>query len=654
MDTLSIDQILAMRPLGGAEAPAWAPDGSQIAWISALGGQAAIWSVAPDGGPLSRLSATSLGGGGLLTAYQLQWSPDGGALAYASDSSGVDEVWLWEADGGGERQLTRLGARVEAFSWSPDGQHLAVAANATGSFAIYLVARADGRTTRLTHGPNYAVYPSFTPAGDRLLYVRLDEAWVNHEVVSIALDGSDERVVLRDEDFFDYHYGRSFGYPQVGAEGRLFCFRSQRSGWTNIWLGPVDGQGEARALAAAEADQSDPAWSPDGRQIAYVENHNGTLELKVTEVGSGATRSLVRPEVGVCGAPAWSPDGRQVAFLLGTPTSPTDLWVVEVGSGAARALTRSALGGGVARRLAEPEKVRYRSFDGLEVSAYLYGPRERGSGVKYPGLLWIHGGPTSQFMDSFQPQVQYFVQQGYVVLLPNVRGSSGYGRAFEDLNNGDWGHGDLKDAVAGAEYLKSLSYVDGEHIGITGVSYGGRMSMYATVFAPGVFQAAVAASGYNDVVGGHLHQEIRHQKMYDYELGKLPEAEPARRRASSIFFTADAGTPCFVLHGAGKYPGATAAREFAEALERDYKPFWYKAYQGENYYVASPANVRRMLLDMRAFFDFYLKGLPHNLPDDGARPLTHLSGVTGGATGARSAPPQGAAGYGVPPADMAN
>lgn len=625
MEPLSIDQILAIKAFGGAEAPTWAPDGRSLAFATAIGGAPDLWSADPTTGLLQRLTA-GMGGVGHLAATLAQYAPDGGAVAYVSSRSGADEVWLWDAGGGGERQLTRFGARVEAFSWSPDGRYLAVAANAAGAFAVYLVARADGRTTRLTHGERYAVYPTFTPAGDRILYVRLDEAWLDHEVVSINLEGGDERVVLHDYDFFDYHYGRSFGYPQVGADGRLFSFRSQRSGWVNVWLAPMDGQGDPRPLAPAEADQSDQVWSPDGRQIAYVENHNGSLQLKLAEVAGGAARTLVAPELGVCLAPAWSPDGRQIAFLRGTPTSPVDLWVVDVASGAARPLTRSALGG-VERRLATPEKVRYRSFDGLEINAYLYAPAERSGAARYPGLLWVHGGPTSQFSDTFQAQVQFFVQQGYVVLLPNVRGSSGYGRAFEDLNNGDWGHGDLKDVVAGAEFLKTLPYVDAKHLGITGVSYGGIMSMAAVAFAPGVFQASIACSGYGDFVHMADEQELRHIKLLEFELGKLPKAEAVYRRCSSIYQVHQATTPCFVLHGEGKYPGSAAGRQFALALERAYKPFWYKAYPGETYYVAGQANVRRMLLDMQAFFDFYLKGLPHNLPDDGARPLTHLSGV---------------------------
>ena len=177
------------------------------------------------------------------------------------------------------------------------------------------------------------------------------------------------------------------------------------------------------------------------------------------------------------------------------------------------------------------------------------------------------------------------------------------------------------------------------------------MAMMAVAFAPGVFQAAIPCSGYGDFVHMLGEQELRHIKLLEYELGKLPQDEKVYRRCSAIYQVAQATTPCFVLHGEGRYSGSSALRDFALALEAHYKPFWYKAYQGETYYVASPANVRQQLRDIGAFFDFYLKGKPHNLPDDGTRPLTHLSGVVAGGGPARTGSVGGA---GTPPRDVAN
>jgi dipeptidyl aminopeptidase/acylaminoacyl peptidase len=348
----------------------------------------------------------------------------------------------------------------------------------------------------------------------------------------------------------------------------------------------------------------------------------------------------VTPTQGVVSGPSWSPHGTHIAYVMGTPTTPNDLRMVDVRSGRQRQLTRSVFGGGFQPRIATPEKLVYESIDGLPISAYLYRPTNPTDGPA-PLLMWIHGGPTSQFLDTLHPAVQFFVTRGYALLLPNIRGSSGYGRAFEDLNNQDWGHGDLRDVIAGIEHLRADDTIDTDSVGITGTSYGGIMAMAATVWAPaGVFKAAIACSGYGDFVHLAEEEELRHQKLMDYEYGKLPGALDVYYRCSPIYHVAQAATPCFVLHGEGRYPGSSGGRDFALALERNYKPVWYKTYPGETYYVAGAANVRRQLLDMLAFFDFHLRGIPYAFPDEAERPLTQLSGVIPGAS--RSyAPPTG-------------
>ena len=332
----------------------------------------------------------------------------------------------------------------------------------------------------------------------------------------------------------------------------------------------------------------------------------------VVDAGGGEPHALFSPQLGVCSAPQWAPDGKLISFLHGTPTTPDDIWVVSTENGRPpRQLTRSLPSGKLDKRLVTPEKVAYKSFDGLTINAYLYSPIERGKGRRYPGVLFIHGGPTSQFLDTFQPYVQYFVQRGYVVLLPNVRGSSGYGKSFEELNDRDWGYGDLKDAIAGADYLKTLDYVDPENMGITGTSYGGNMSFFAVGFAPGVFQAAVPMSGYADQPKLLHELELRHIKQNDHEFGPYEGNEEVWLRSSPIYAVKDATTPCFVLHGVGREPQSVASKEFVEALRKEYKIVEYKTYPNENYYVRSPENVRQMLLDVADFFDRYLKSGLH-------------------------------------------
>jgi dipeptidyl aminopeptidase/acylaminoacyl peptidase len=602
MTTLSVDQLLSIKTYAGAEGPKWSPDGSRILFTSGLGGEVDLWAIAPTGGFPQRLT---VGAGEIpfLGARLPQWSPTGEYASYISAKSGTGEVWLWTGRGL-DLRLTRLGAQIEAMSWSSDGRAIVLAGNREGAYDIYRVEVPSGAATRLTGDRLYEVYPAFLPDG-RIVYVRLNESWTDHDVILMNGDGSNPRVILRDTDMFDYHYGRTFGTPQPSPDGRWLLFRSHRSGWLNYYVMPIEG-GDARPIAAAAADQSEATWSPDGRSIAYVENHNGTVDLRVVAAFGGAPTIVVAPSDGVCAFPDWSPDGTRLCYLLQTTTSPQDLWTVRVTDRTTTQLTRS-VPEWAAPGLITPEKVRYRTFDGLMIDAYLYAPRDPQS-KSSPGILWIHGGPTSQYMDTFQAGPQFFASQGYTVLLPNIRGSSGYGKDFEKLNNKDWGGGDLRDAIAGKQYLATLPWVDAARTGITGTSYGGCLTMSAVCYAPGEFQAAIAMSGYANWVRLRNDVELRHVKLLEYEFGMFEDSEDVYYRCSPFFKIKDVTTPTFVLHGEGKWPWTDAGLEFARALEKEYKAFKYAVYHGENYYVQSTPNVRRMWLDMLEWFDLYLRG----------------------------------------------
>ncbi len=549
------------------------------------------------------------GAGHFLARQEPKWSPDGQWISFISDKAGNPELWLFSLRTGEERQLTDLGGRINAYDWSPDGRRLALSGDRFGNYDVWVVDVSDGGVERLTSDERYEVFPSWLPAGDRLLYVRLDDTWADHEVLEVPASGGEPRLVARDTDFFDYQAGGKFGHPLPSPDGDLVLFRSHRSGWINYWIAPRAG-GEPRPVAAEEADQSHARWSPDGTRIAYTSNRDGTHALHVASVTGGEPRVLVAPEgMGVVESPEWSPDGRWISYTLETPTRPKDLFVVPAEGGEPRRLTRSLPEGGLADRLVEPRKVRYSSTEGFEISAYLYAPPgAEGGERRHPGILWIHGGPTAQFDDDFQQHVQFFAQRGYVVLLPNIRGSSGYGKAFEDANNGCWGRCDLEDVRAGVEYLHGLSYVDSASTGITGTSYGGCMSMAAVAFAPDLFQAAVPLSGYGDWFHFYEEQELRHLKLLDYELGTPEEAPDVYRNVSPIFWIEDVGTPVFLAHGVDRFPRSEASANFAEALERHYKVFRYETYPGENYYIYGRANRARLLRDMLDFFGRYLGG----------------------------------------------
>src|SRR5713226_4303034 len=604
-DLLRLTESVALEPVS------WIRGDSAIVYVAAPPGGAELREVPAAGGP-SRLMSDRLGGMPFLAGHEPRLSPDGRWIAYLSNAAdatgdGVEvEVWLLSVDDREpERRLTHLAASINSFQWAPDSRTVLLSSSRSGRFNVYRTDISNGSTVRITNDRRYEVYPAH--AGDsRLLFVRLDDSWTRHEIWSIKEMTGERSLLVADDDFFDYHYGRTFGYPLPSPRGDCVLFRSHRNGWINYWaVSLTEVSPEPRALVPAEADQSEATWSTDGSRLAYIENHNGALELRVLEVDSGRIATLDGGEDCACSMPAWSRDGTRIAYLRQTTTAPLDVWVAEVESGDRKRLTGDDA---ASTDVIRPAKISYPTFDGRQIHGYLYSPPGASVAEKAPGLMWIHGGPTSQFSDTFQPWVQFFAQRGYAVLLPNIRGSSGYGKEFEDLNNGDWGHDDLKDVLAGVEYLKTLGIVDGDRVGIHGTSYGGCMTMSAIAWAPGVFKAAIPHAGYGDWEAMYAEQELRHLQLLRYEFGTYPESADVYRRCSPFHDIAAIETPTLIVHGEGRLPTSAASRQFAEEMRRLYKPVRYRVYDGECYYVRTTNGVERMLNDMLMFLDEHLKG----------------------------------------------
>ncbi len=606
--------------VGGSHSPKWSPDGSRITFVAGGG----LGAVDTETGDFEMLADDlSLSGVGSLGAPQPIWAPDGGWVAYTSDKGGAPDIWLWRdisapgVDGALEVQRTTLSARANGLAWSPDGSRIAFSGDRYGNMDIWTVSVTDGQVHRLTDDPRYEGYPSWTPDGSRLLFVRMDDRWVDHDVIEVDPDGSNPRTVVRDTGFFDYRAGRAFGAAQVSPDGETVLFRSQRSGWLNFWVAPRDGSAEPRPIAASDHDQSDARWSPDGSWISYTENRDGVHSLRLVSADGSQRKALVDTEVGAALRPEWSPDGGRISYTFETPTRPAELFVIDVESGESR-LLYSTVAPGSAEKLHMPEKVAYPSSDGLTVPAYVHRPPDAEPGERFPGVVWIHGGPTSQFDDQYRrhQQVHFFAQRGYVVLMPNIRGSSGYGLEFEDLNNGCWGHCDLEDVLAGVDFLKTLPDVDPDQIAVTGTSYGGIMTMNAVAFAPNVFQAAIALSGYGDMTDFHTKvHELQHIKLVEYELGPYPENRDVYLNSSAIFKAHQVTTPTFVIQGEGvaadwrlREDEPQASLNFARKLDQHYKIVRYKAYPGEGYYVYGRDNTIDKLHDMLDFFEEFLDG----------------------------------------------
>ena len=415
--------------VGGSHSPKWSPDGSRITFVAGGG----LGAVDHETGDFEMLADDlSLSGVGSLGAPQPIWAPDGGWVAYTSDKGGAPDIWLWRdisapgVDGALEVQRTTLSARANGLAWSPDGSRIAFSGDRYGNMDIWTVSVTDGQVHRLTDDPRYEGYPSWTPRwqpaalrahGRPLGRPRRDRSGPGRQQPA---HGRSRHGVLR------LPRRQAFGAAQVSPDGETVLFRSQRSGWLNFWVAPRDGSAEPRPIAASDHDQSDARWSPDGSWISYTENRDGVHSLRLVSADGSQRKALVDTEVGAALRPEWSPDGGRISYTFETPTRPAELFVIDVESGGEPPAVQHG-GAGSAEKLHMPEKVAYPSSDGLTVPAYVHRPPDAEPGERFPGVVWIHGGPTSQFDDQYRrhQQVHFFAQRGYVVLMPNIREARG-------------------------------------------------------------------------------------------------------------------------------------------------------------------------------------------------------------------------------------
>jgi len=607
---MTASELLSIRSTLGGGTPRWSPVSDQI-----LLGGSSLRLLDSASGTLMEVPLALGGSGHFLASSEPRWSPTGEWISYVSDKRGTPEIWIWSPSERRDVRLTGHGGRlIKGYSWSPDGAWIAFAGNRNGQYDIWIVEVSSGATRRLTQDPSLDVFPSWSADSRSVVFVRMDQAWMNHEILEVELDGGTPRTIVRDTAFFDYGEGATFGHPLISPDGGSVVFPSYRSGWINYWAVPFEG-GDPRPLAAAEADQSEGVWSPRGEEFAYIETHDGTSRLRIASA-SGDTRTVVAPESGVITGPGWSSDGTRVSYLLETPTEPTGLFVYSLVDNTTERRAGPEVEEVHRDRLVAPERTIYQGEGGLEIPSYVYRPPSGTADPqgRHPAIVWTHGGPTSQWADTYEPSIQYFVQRGYVVLLPNIRGSSGYGRAFEEANDGCWGKCDFADVARAAQYLRTLPYVQPDQIGTTGTSYGGFMSCAAATFGGEAFQAVIAASGYCDRVTFFADGEFRHLQQLRKEMGGLEENRARYLQNSPYYHVADVTVPVFVLHGDGRYPSSPQMTEFFAELQRLYKPARYKMYPGENFYVSSTENTIAMLRDMEAFFGFYLLGRDTELP----------------------------------------
>lgn len=558
---ITIDNQFAIERV---RSPQISPDGERVAYTVTTTdydrneSETRIWVVRVAGG--EPIPMTGKGN----SASRPRWSPDGKRLAFLSARNGEKtQVWTLDLMAGGEAQrLTDEEEAVSAFEWSPDGSRLVLVKRDPQPKKEHKATRADGSAI-----PEPWVVDRLQIKRD---YVGYLDRRRNH--LYVFDPGSQQTVQITTGDYDDSR-------PAWSPDGGSIAFVSNRSENpdanfnTDIWVVEVDEADAAKNIVRVTTNpgaDGSPSWSPDGRWIVYTAETDPAhapydiTKLAVTTPG-GQARVLNEDLDRGVSRPVFSRDGRSIYFevadsgerhlasipvsggpdhrvidgqrdvrevtigpddlivaLISEPHEPGNLYVQE--RDGLRKLTRNNDETLTGIELAEIENIHFKSRDGTEIEGFIYKPPDFTPGVRYPTILRIHGGPVSQYTFGWNYEAQLFAANGYVVVMTNPRGSSGYGKDFQMGIWRSWGVKDTEDVIAGVDHAIERGYSDPDRLGVGGWSYGGILTNYVITQSER-FKAAIAgASGAHWVTSyGHDH----YQRWYRLEFGD-PWEEEAR------------------------------------------------------------------------------------------------------------------------------
>ena len=541
------DQFMAYRRFSAGLA--FSPDAQQVYFVSNISGQFNLWRVSVEGGWPEQLTTFTDD-----TVRIVGVSPTDGSVVLCADHDGDEfhQLYLIRPDNPWPEKITDA-PEVQHFvgsdAFSPDGTQLAYAANArTPSDMETWVRNLDTGETRPVFGEGKYTFPaSWSPDGTKLLALDFRNN-SDSSLYLVDLESGDTRELTPHED--EAHHIPGPWAP----DGSGFYLRTD-AGREFSGLAFYDlSAGSYDWVETPDHDIEEVAASHDGRVLAWLVNEDGWDVLKLRDLETG--RDLpdadlprgARPHLTGFQPPiAVANDGSRAAVILSGPRRPPEVYVVETQTGEARPVTESRMGVPREEELADVELISYPSFDGRQIPAWLYRPDVDG---KVPVVLAIHGGPEAQERALYQPLYQYLVSRGIAVLATNIRGSTGYGKTYQRLIQRDWGGGDLKDWDHAVQWLRDQDWVDAEHIGVWGGSYGGFAVLTCVTRLPDYWAAAVDIFGPYNLITFAKAVPPTWKRMMKKFVGDPDEDADLLRERSPMTYVENAKAPLLVIQGA--------------------------------------------------------------------------------------------------------
>jgi len=629
--------------------PQISPDGRRIAFVvTSLSEErdeylANIWIVDTTGGTPRRFTA------GPRRDIEPRWSPDGTRLAFLSERAPKDKLQLYvmPADGGEPTKLTALENGVGSLAWSPDGLRLACVSAVGGQ------REPDSEEDKRKSRPARVITSvKYRFNGEGFTYDRRPHVFV------VATDGS-APVQISDGDFIDAD-------PTWSPDGGSIVFTSARhperddDDASDLWRVDAKG-GIPQRLTATTGPVMLPAFSPDGRSIAYLARpaknaygRNVRLYSVPSDGAAGAT-CLTSALDRSCGAlhvrPLWSPDGRSIvvaaedhgdvglwraaasgtepparivgavrsingfsasadgrllAFAASSPTAPAEIFTCRADGGDERRLSELNRAWTDSVALSAPERFRF-TRAGFELDVWVMRPAGFLAGQRYPTLVNIHGGPHAQYGHNFFDEFQVYAGAGYAVVYANPRGSQGYGEAFTQAVVGDWGGGDYADVMGALdEAMARYPFIDPDRLGVLGGSYGGFLTSWIVGHSKR-FKAACSERAVNCQYTMFGTSDIGHSFNVVELGGPMPWEDMARYiERSPLTYAKDVVTPLLIIHSEDdlRCPIEQGEQLFV-ALKKLRREVRFIRFPGENHEMSRSGKPRHRLERFRHILDWF-------------------------------------------------
>ncbi len=611
-DSYSISRYLNIRL---ANQPRYFSDGRHIAFLTNITGIPQAWRVkvhekGEDAHWPEQLT---------FEAERVQWLtcspvPGDDRVVFGRDVGGNENAQIFMLDGPEEVCLTEGhgGAMHLPGEWSDDGGRLLFAANRRhrGLFDAYVqTLGAEAEMIWENDSPGYPVGLTFSPGGGRAVCSRMESSF-RHRLFEIDIEAKTARDISPSDEEARYS---CHGYAEDG--GSVYVTTDVGSDF--LYVACIDFETlKLERLVESGWDVRGLCVSPDGRRLVYEVNVGGASELHALDLPSGETVRAdlgdvpgVISSVGFGDSPSFSPDSKRLLFPFTNATSPTDVYEWDLEAETVRRVTRSSYGGIPGRSFSAPELVQYPTFDeGVDgrtrmIPAWIYVPE--GVEGKVPVLTLVHGGPEGQSRPGFDFRVQYFLQNGYAVFVPNVRGSTGYGKAYSHLDDVRKRMDSVADLAEGARWLKGQPGIDGDRIVVYGGSYGGFMVLLSVTTYPELWVAGIDIVGISNLATFLENTSAYRRGHRAAEYGSLEEDREFLESIAPINHIDRIEAPLMVIQGANdpRVP-LSESEQMVEALREQGKPVEFLVFDDEGHGVV---RLKNRMVAYPAIIDFLRK-----------------------------------------------